>query len=56
MKKRHLAAFIVAFAFFCVSLQIHAESRNGFNLDEALIPIDEIHFGGPPKDGIPALA
>ena len=27
----------------------------GFNLDNAIVPADEIMSGGPPKDGIPAL-
>jgi hypothetical protein len=27
----------------------------GFNLDNAIIPKEEILSGGPPKDGIPAL-
>lgn len=29
--------------------------RNGFDLTESLIPAEEIHGGGPAKDGIPAL-
>ena len=29
--------------------------RNGFSLQPAAIPIDEILKGGPPRDGIPAL-
>jgi hypothetical protein len=32
-----------------------AESKNGFRLDKALIPVDEIKAGGPPRDGIPSL-
>ena len=28
----------------------------GFNLSNAIIPRNEIHAGGPPKDGIPALS
>ncbi|GAB4224342.1 MAG: hypothetical protein Kow0062_25960 [Acidobacteriota bacterium] len=32
-----------------------AASKNGFDLDGALIPADEIRSGGPPRDGIPAL-
>lgn len=27
----------------------------GFSYDNAIIPVEEIHDGGPPKDGIPAL-
>lgn len=29
--------------------------KNGFNLSGALISEDEIHSGGPPRDGIPAI-
>jgi hypothetical protein len=32
-----------------------AESKNGFRLDKALIPVDDIKMGGPPRDGIPSL-
>jgi len=28
---------------------------NGFDLTEALVPIDQIYNGGPPRDGIPAI-
>lgn len=33
----------------------NAPVRNGFSLQPAAIPIDEILKGGPPRDGIPAL-
>ena len=36
-------------------LQAQAATSNGFNLDNASIPIAEIFSGGPPKDGIPAI-
>ncbi len=29
--------------------------KNGFDLSGSLVPADEIHLGGPPRDGIPAL-
>jgi hypothetical protein len=32
-----------------------APIRNGFSLDPASIPVDEILAGGPPRDGIPSL-
>jgi len=32
-----------------------AESLNGFRLDNALIPVNDIKMGGPPRDGIPSL-
>lgn len=28
---------------------------NGFNIEDPLVPADEIHHGGPPRDGIPAI-
>lgn len=31
------------------------EGANGFRFGRALIPLDEIHHGGPPRDGIPAI-
>jgi len=33
----------------------NAESMNGFRLDDALIPVNDIKMGGPPRDGIPSL-
>jgi len=32
-----------------------AQVLGGFRLDNALIPTNEIHRGGPPKDGIPSI-
>ena len=32
-----------------------ADRYNGFDIRGSLIPADEIHQGGPPRDGIPAL-
>ncbi|NOQ63398.1 MAG: DUF3179 domain-containing protein [Methyloprofundus sp.] len=33
----------------------YAQSKNGFNLEHALIPVDKILSGGPGKDDIPAI-
>ncbi len=30
-------------------------NTNGFDLTDTLIPADDIHHGGPPRDGIPAI-
>jgi len=38
-----------------VSLDAAAASKNGFVLDDALVPADEILDGGPGRDGIPSL-
>jgi hypothetical protein len=35
--------------------QSKAGDSNGFDLSGALVPASEIHQGGPPRDGIPAL-
>lgn len=32
-----------------------ATEKNGFDLSESLIPVDEILRGGPPRDGIPSI-
>ncbi|GAB5500492.1 MAG: DUF3179 domain-containing protein [Pseudohongiellaceae bacterium] len=42
------------FLFSLAELSL-AASFNGFNLENATIPNDEIVSGGPPRDGIPAL-
>ena len=34
----------------------HAEAGpNGFDIQQPLVPVSEIHLGGPPRDGIPAI-
>ena len=42
------------FFFVCFLLACFA-SLTAFNLDNAIVPRNEILSGGPPKDGIPAL-
>lgn len=32
-----------------------AESKNGFDVSNARVPVDEILRGGPPRDGIPSI-
>ncbi len=55
-----LAFFVLTLAFFFTrngtgQVATHPAQRLGFNIDFSLIPPDDIHHGGPPKDGIPAL-
>lgn len=38
-----------------LTIIVMAKTRNNFTLDAPLVPIDEIHSGGPEKDGIPAI-
>ena len=47
----HAIALIVV----CMPLLSIAATKNGFVIDEALVPAQEIRSGGPGKDGIPAL-
>ena len=46
-----------ALAALLIAITLHAQGteKNGFNLTGALIPEDEIHSGGPPRDGIPSI-
>lgn len=46
---------VVVILSMILSLNIMAASRNGFNLDGALIAPSDIRAGGPPRDGIPAI-
>ncbi|MEN8180256.1 MAG: DUF3179 domain-containing protein [Pseudomonadota bacterium] len=48
-----LSAVLLAGILF--DLADAATSKNGFDLTDALIPIDEVLPGGPPRDGIPAI-
>lgn len=38
-----------------LAANITAHAKNGFDLRQHSIPLHEIHHGGPPKDGIPAI-
>lgn len=47
-----LAAALLAASAMIPTL---AADSNGFQLDNALVPVDEIHAGGPVRDGIPSI-
>lgn len=51
--RRGWLLLLTALSSFGVACQ--AQSMLGFNLSNATIPVDEIHRGGPPPDGIPAI-
>ncbi len=46
---------LIATAFLLFMIPVYAVEKNGFVLDNSLIPADEILRGGPPRDGIPAI-
>ena len=48
---------VAAVGLFLIQSAHGAQTLNGFEIDprSALIPLDEIHSGGPPRDGIPSI-
>jgi len=54
---RLTAYFIILLGgIFIFSPALFSGQYNGFKLDKSsLIPLNEIHHGGPPKDGIPSI-
>lgn len=59
MKSCRIALATVAAVLWWTGLsapgQVAARELNGFELDGALIPVNAIESGGPPRDGIPAI-
>lgn len=54
MKVTH--RFLTVLICTCVIVIVtEANAKNGFDISNSLIDINDIHFGGPPRDGIPAL-
>lgn len=53
--KLSLACFAVTLGLWFAWSQIAPHRQKGFQLSNAIIPADEIHAGGPPKDGIPSI-
>jgi len=47
--------FLVIFLMLYNQLEVEAQTKNGFNLKGASIPVNEIMGGGPPRDGIPSI-
>ena len=54
MRSRTVALVFVLLGL-CLAGPGIAQSLNGFDLKGALVPIDAIARGGPPRDGIPAI-
>lgn len=50
-----LRTLIVSFCLM-MAAPVSAVSSNGFDLSKTDVPLDEIHEGGPPRDGIPAIS
>jgi hypothetical protein len=48
-----LLAFLLLYGF--APRFLVADADNGFDLSDSLVPVEEIHHGGPARDGIPAI-
>ena len=46
---------VTALLFYFGPRTLHGAPNNGFDLSRSLIPVAEIHHGGPARDGIPAI-
>jgi hypothetical protein len=55
MRLKHNMRFILLIGVFMFAQYGCAQSKKGFDLSNASIPVDEIKDGGPPKDGIPSI-
>ena len=56
LNARKFALTAIVLSLVLASMQLPARSMNGFVIgSDALIPADEIHSGGPPRDGIPSI-
>ena len=52
---RSLISMAILVMVVLTSVPASALQMNGFDLTGASVPIDEIHHGGPPRDGIPSI-
>ncbi len=50
-----LARLCIAIFALVVTGGAAAEIKNGFDLTDALVPVDDIHWGGVRRDGIPSI-
>ena len=53
---RTLILSLLLAGLLAINFAATAGPKNGFDVSNASIPVDEILAGGPPKDGIPALS
>lgn len=53
--KNHFSICLFITCFLVLSLNVQAQSKNGFDLSNSSLPINEILLGGHPRDGIPAI-
>lgn len=47
--------YLLLVSIFLISSNVSAYSKNGFALENSIIPNEKILSGGPPRDGIPSI-
>jgi len=52
---RFIKSRVLSLIILCIPLSLSAATKNGFDLTNSLIPVDQILQGGPPRDGIPSI-
>ena len=56
MKIRMLSIILAGALLFSVNPgQAESAQRNGFSIEDPIIPLEDILSGGPPRDGIPSI-
>lgn len=55
LRERIVRLVFLALLAFGVTATTPGEIKNGFRLTNALVPAEQIHSGGPARDGIPAI-
>ncbi len=53
--KKTLFIVVTALAFFLSTNSMAKPIKNGFDLENSIIPVNKILSGGPPRDGIPSI-
>ncbi len=56
MQSRLTLLACVALSILAAAQPVTAGNANGFDLSNAILPVEQILHGGPPRDGIPALS
>ena len=52
---KHIKQFVLAQCLLILISAAHAQTRNGFDLSESIVPAGKIKRGSVPRDGIPSI-
>jgi len=56
MNKTLFNLIVLLLIFVAGNIYLTAQSKNGFDLSNSIIDVNDIYRGGPPRDGIPAIS